>query len=115
MIKQIKDWLQNYADMTHAAHYLSNHITYSLNNTRDTEYVKFNKSQLRFIVISKWNLSQKQINKVINLACNSVMGAKPQKTNFMVTKNSIYVAVCQGCEVTSVNTSFIKFFMNIIL
>ena len=94
MIKQIKAWLQNYTDMTHAAHYLSNHITYSLNNTSDTEYVKFNKSQLRFIVISKWNLSQKQIDKVINLACNSVMEAKAQKSNFMVTKSAIFLAIC---------------------
>ena len=90
MIDKIKGLFSSYTNMTHAVNYLANHISYHFNNSRDTEFVKFNKAQLRFMVIARWKLSKKQIDKVIRLACNNVVS--DAKSNFMVTKCSIYLA-----------------------
>ena len=92
MVRQIREWFNSYANMTHAVHYLTNHINYHLINNRDTEFIKLSKMQLRFLVIARWGLSDKQINKVVNLACNNAVSSS--KASLMVTRSAIYLAVC---------------------
>ena len=90
MIKQIREWFNSYPDTIKAVNYLTNYINYNFTNNHDPEFTKFGKGQLRFLVQSRWQLSDKQVDKVIKITLSNIV--TNTKSGFMVTKNAIYLA-----------------------
>lgn len=96
MLKQIKQFFKKYNDMASAVDYLSNHISYHLMNTSKSSnngdtFTMFGREQLHFLVVSRVSLTNKQADRVVNLAIKNVIAST--KASFMVTRNAIYMAL----------------------
>ena len=96
MMKLIKKFFKKYDDMDAAIDYLTTYIKYHVLNTYKVNRYNDNlailgKQQLHYLISNQVNLTNKQINKVIDMTIKNII--VQTKIHFIITDSTIYVGL----------------------